>query len=63
MLKKILTNPSVLSVLNGQLRHLGTFVGGALVTYGVIETADVQAVVGVVVTVGGMVLSALAKRA
>lgn len=63
MLKQVLSNPTVVKILNGQLRHLGTFAGGILVARGLIETGQIETVVGIVVAIGGMVLSALAKKA
>lgn len=62
MLKRFLSNPAVVSILNGQLRHLGTAAGAALATDGFIEGSDVSAVSGIIVTAGMMVLSYLAKR-
>lgn len=62
MLKQILSNPTFVSIINGQLRHAGTFLGGILVARGLIETGQVETVAGFVVAIGGMVLSALAKR-
>jgi hypothetical protein len=63
MFKSIITNPTVISIVNGQLRHLGTLAGGFLASRGLIEGSDVQTVVGVVAAIGAMALSALAKRA
>lgn len=63
MLKSILTNPTAISILNGQLRHIGTVAGTALASRGLIEGGDVATIAGIVVAVGSMILSALAKRA
>lgn len=43
--------------LQGQIRHLLTIIGGALVTRGVLQQGDVEAVVGVGVAVLGLVWS------
>lgn len=63
MLKQIIANPTFVSILNGQLRHIGTVAGTSLATQGYISGSQIEAVSGLVVTLGTMVLSALAKRA
>lgn len=62
MLKQILTNPTVLSIINGQLRHWATVAGTALATNGFIGGSDVQVFAGAAVTLASMVLSALSKK-
>ena len=62
MLKRFLSNPAVVSIVSGQLRHIGTAAGAALATNGVIEGSDVSTVSGIIVTAGMMVLSYLAKK-
>lgn len=62
MLKQILSNPTFVSIVNGQLRHLGGAAGAALAAKGLIEGAQVETIAGIVATVGAMVLSYLAKR-
>lgn len=63
MLKSFLANPTMASIVTGQLRHLGTAAGAVLASRGLIDGGQVELVAGVVVTIGSMVLSALAKRA
>lgn len=63
MMSKILSNPTVISILNGQLRHWGTAGGVWLAHQGYIGGSQVETVAGIVVTLGSMFLSALAKRA
>jgi len=63
MLKQILSNPTFVSIVNGQLRHLGSAAGAALAAKGLIEGGQVETIAGIVVTIGSMILSALAKRA
>lgn len=62
MFKSILGSPAFLSIVNGQLRHLGTLGAGALATHGWIDGSDTEKLVGVVVAVGTMVLSAISKK-
>lgn len=62
MLKQILSNPTLLKILTGQLRHLGGAAGAALAAKGLIEGGQVETVAGVVATIGAMILSALAKK-
>ena len=62
MLKSILNSPVLLPIINGQVRHLGTLAAGSLVTYGFIQNADTEKVVGIVVAIGAMLLSAFSKK-
>lgn len=62
MLKQILSNPRVLKIVTGQLRHLGGAAGAALAAKGLIEGGQVETVAGIVATIGAMILSALAKK-
>ena len=62
MLKRLLSNPTLAGIINGQLRHLGTAAGAALATNGIIEGSEVSTVSGIVVAVGMMALSYLAKK-
>jgi hypothetical protein len=50
-------------VIGGLVRHLLTFGGGFLVTNGTITDTDLQAVVGGVIAIGGVLWSIFAKRA
>ena len=50
-------------VIGGFVRHLLTFGGGFLVTNGMITDGDLQAVVGGVIAIGGVLWSIFAKRA
>ena len=61
MLKKILTSPTFIAVVSGQLRHFATVAGTALATNGVIGGDQVQAVSGALVTIAAALLSALSK--
>lgn len=63
MLKQVLSNPSFVSVINGQLRHLGGAAGAALAAKGLIEGGQVETIAGIIATIGAMILSYLAKRA
>lgn len=49
-------------VLAGIVRHVLTAAGGALVAKGTIADSDLQAVIGAVVTIVGVVASVIAKR-
>lgn len=49
--------------ISGIVRHILTFGGGYLVTKGVVDEATMQAAVGAVVTLGGVVWSVVSKRA
>lgn len=62
MLKQILTNPTIVSIINGQLRHIGGAAGAALAAKGLIEGGQVETIAGIVATIGAMLLSALAKK-
>ena len=62
MLKSILNSPALQPIISGQLRHAGSFVAGALATSGWIEGSDIEKVVGIVVAIGVMVMSAISKK-
>jgi hypothetical protein len=49
-------------VVGGLTRHLLTFGGGFLVTNGTITDGDLQAVVGGVIAIGGVLWSIFTKR-
>ena len=48
--------------LKGFLRHALTFAGGLLVTKGYVETSEVEALVGAIITLSGFVWSYWVKR-
>ena len=50
------------TVLNGIVRHVLTAAGGALVARGYIAETELELVVGAVVTLAGVIWSAIAKR-
>lgn len=50
------------SVLNGLVRHILTAGGGYLVAKGVIDEGTVETAVGAIITLAGVVWSALAKK-
>ena len=50
-------------VIGGLPRHLLTFCGGFLVTNGTISDGELQAVIGGVIAIGGVLWSIFAKRA
>ena len=50
------------SVLNGILRHVLTAVGGSLVTRGYVGEAQLELAVGALITIVGVIWSAIAKR-
>jgi hypothetical protein len=50
-------------VIGGLTRHLLTFAGGFLVTNGTISDGELQAVIGGVIAIGGVLWSIFAKRA
>ena len=50
------------TVLNGILRHILTAAGGALVTRGAIAESELELTVGAIITLAGIIWSALAKR-
>jgi hypothetical protein len=50
------------SVLNGIVRHILTALGGALTTKGYIGEGELELAVGAIVTIIGVVWSAVAKR-
>jgi hypothetical protein len=49
-------------ILQLALRHTLTALGGALVTYGYLNSTELEALVGALVTIIGLVLSYLEKR-
>lgn len=49
-------------MLNGIVRHVLTAAGGALVARGYIAETELELVVGAVVTLAGVIWSAIAKR-
>ena len=50
------------SILNGIIRHILTAGGGALVARGMVAETEVEALVGAVITIIGLVWAALAKK-
>ena len=50
------------TVLNGIVRHLLTAGGGALVTKGVLGEAELEMAIGAIITIAGVIWSALAKK-
>jgi hypothetical protein len=50
------------TVLNGIVRHILTAAGGALVTKGMIAQTELELAIGAVITLAGVIWSALAKR-
>lgn len=50
------------TVLNGIVRHILTAAGGALVTKGMIGSGELELAVGAIITIAGVIWSALAKR-
>ena len=50
------------TVLNGIVRHLLTAGGGALVTKGAISDAQLELAIGAIITIAGVIWSALAKK-
>jgi hypothetical protein len=50
------------TILNGIVRHILTAVGGALTTRGYVEHAELELAVGAIITIAGVVWSAIAKR-
>jgi hypothetical protein len=46
----------------GLLRHTLTFVGGILITNGLLESGLLQEAIGAVITLTGVILSVLSKR-
>ena len=62
MLKSILNNPTMRSILTGQLRHIATVGGTWLATNGYIDGAEVETLVGAVLVVMSLSLSAASKK-
>lgn len=62
MLKSILSSPALQPIISGQLRHLGTIAAASLATHGWIEGSDTEKVVGIIVAIGIMILSAISKK-
>ena len=50
------------TVLNGIVRHILTAAGGALVTKGMLGETELEMVVGAVITIAGVLWSAVAKK-
>ena len=50
------------TVLNGVVRHLLTAGGGALVTKGVVSDGQLELAIGAIITIEGVIWSALAKK-
>jgi hypothetical protein len=50
------------TVLNGIVRHILTAAGGALVTKGMIAQTELELAVGSIITLAGVIWSAVAKR-
>jgi len=50
------------TVLNGVVRHLLTAGGGALVTKGVVSDGQLELAIGAIITIAGVIWSALAKK-
>lgn len=49
-------------MVSGVVRHILTFGGGFLVTKGLVDEATVQAAVGAIITLGGVVWSLWQKK-
>lgn len=62
MLKQILSNPTFVAIVTGQLRHLATLGGTALATNGYIGGSEVEVFAGAAVTLASMLLSAVSKK-
>ena len=50
------------TVLNGLLRHILTAAGGALVARGSLTESELDLAVGAIITLAGVIWSAIAKR-
>jgi len=50
------------TILNGVVRHILTAAGGALVTKGVLGETELEMAVGALITIVGVVWSAIAKK-
>ncbi len=50
------------TVLNGIMRHILTAAGGALVARGSLVEGELELAVGAIITLAGVIWSALAKR-
>ena len=50
------------TVLNGLLRHILTAAGGALVARGSLAESELDLAVGAIITLAGVIWSAIAKR-
>ena len=50
------------TILNGIVRHVLTAAGGALVTKGMLAQNELEMAVGSIITLAGIVWSAIAKR-
>ena len=50
------------TILNGLVRHILTAGGGYLVAKGMIDEGSVETLVGAIITIAGVVWSAIAKK-
>ena len=50
------------TVLNGIFRHILTAAGGALATRGYVGEAQIELAAGAIITLAGVIWSAIAKR-
>ena len=48
--------------ITGLVRHILTFLGGYLITQGIIDEATLQEVVGAIITLGGFIWSWTSKK-
>lgn len=48
--------------LSGLVRHVLTFLGGFLITKGVIDEATLQEVIGAIITISGFIWSFTSKK-
>jgi hypothetical protein len=62
MLKQIIANTTVTAVIMGWVRHGLTTAGGSLVTFGYLQSSDIDTGVGAAMTLIGLVLSAVNKK-
>ena len=62
MFKGLLTNPTVQSVIAGQIRHAAGAIGAALATSGFIGGSEVEKFTGAATVLLVMLWSAIAKR-
>lgn len=62
MLKSIFSSPSLTPIIMGQLRHYVSAGGASLATYGYMAGSQVEVFTGAVMTLLGIVLSAISKK-